>query len=45
MKAWHLSVPELLAANCRKTPERAAWLDRLPDALRKLERRWWRFLN
>ena len=35
-----LNVPERLAANCRKTPERAAWLDRLPDALRKLERRW-----
>jgi len=27
-------------ANCRKTPERAAWLDRLPGALRSLERRW-----
>ena len=27
-------------ANCRKTPARAAWLDRLPGALRSLERRW-----
>jgi streptomycin 6-kinase len=35
-----LNVPERLATNCRKTPARAAWLDRLPDALRKLERRW-----
>jgi streptomycin 6-kinase len=35
-----LNVPGRLAVNCRKTPERAAWLDRLPDALRKLERRW-----
>jgi len=35
-----LKVPERLAANCRTTPERAAWLDRLPDALRKLERQW-----
>ncbi len=35
-----LKVPERLVANCRKTPERAAWLDRLPEALRKLERRW-----
>ena len=35
-----LKVPGRLAANCRKTPERAAWLDRLPDALRNLERRW-----
>src|SRR6185295_2712012 len=32
--------PARLAANCRKRPERAAWLDRLPDSLRKLERRW-----
>jgi streptomycin 6-kinase len=29
-----------VAANCRKTPERAAWLDRLPKTLRTLERRW-----
>jgi streptomycin 6-kinase len=27
-------------ANCRKTPERVAWLDRLPGALRNLECRW-----
>lgn len=35
-----LNVSARLAANCRKTLERAAWLDRLPDALRTLERRW-----
>ena len=35
-----LNVPERLAANCRKTPERAAWFDRLPGALRNLECRW-----
>lgn len=35
-----LRIPERLAANCRKTPERAAWLKRLPDVLRNLERRW-----
>ena len=35
-----LNVPARVAVNCRKTPERAAWLNRLPDALRKLERRW-----
>ncbi len=35
-----LSVPERLAANCRKTPAREAWLDRLPGALRSIERRW-----
>ena len=35
-----LIVPERLAAACRKTPERSAWLERLPDTLRELERRW-----
>src|SRR5262249_39442365 len=29
-----------LTANCSKTSGRAAWLDRLPDTLRGLERRW-----
>lgn len=36
--AW--KIPSRLRANCRKAPERAAWLDRLPDALRNLEHRW-----
>ena len=35
-----LNVPGRLKANCSKTPERAAWLNRLPDAVRNLERRW-----
>lgn len=35
-----LIVPERLAASCRKTPQRAAWLERLPHTLRDLERRW-----
>jgi streptomycin 6-kinase len=35
-----LTIPERLAANCCKTPERAAWLKRLPGALRNLECRW-----
>ena len=35
-----LRVPRKLVANCRKTPERTAWLDRLPDAVRDLECRW-----
>ena len=35
-----LNVPERLAANCSKTPERMAWLNRLPNVLRDLERRW-----
>jgi streptomycin 6-kinase len=33
-------VPGRLADNCRKTPERAAWLNRLPDVVRNLQRRW-----
>ena len=35
-----LKIPKRLAANCRLRPERAAWLERLPNALRNVERRW-----
>lgn len=35
-----LKIPRGLAASCKKTPERAAWLGRLPDLLRNLEHRW-----
>ena len=35
-----LRVPDQLASNCRKTPERTKWLNRLPDTLRKLQRLW-----
>jgi streptomycin 6-kinase len=35
-----LKVPERLAANCRKSPEAMAWLERLPGVLAELERRW-----
>jgi streptomycin 6-kinase len=35
-----LRIPEALAANCRKSPERAEWLLRLPDSVRTLEQRW-----
>ena len=35
-----LTVPERLAATCRKTSQRSAWLERLPDTLRDLEHRW-----
>jgi streptomycin 6-kinase len=35
-----LHVPARLVTNCRKSPEREAWLSRLPGALRDLERRW-----
>jgi streptomycin 6-kinase len=33
-------IPPRLAANCRRNPERAAWLERLPATLRDLEQRW-----
>src|ERR1700760_1390031 len=32
--------PSSLAANCLRTPELVAWLDRLPEVLRQLEQRW-----
>jgi streptomycin 6-kinase len=40
-----LRISSELEANCRKTPERAVWLDRLPDLLRMLERQWSLTLN
>jgi streptomycin 6-kinase len=33
-------IPDELAASCRKTPERSAWLDRLPEVVQKLEHQW-----
>jgi streptomycin 6-kinase len=35
-----LKIPRDLAASCRKTPERSAWLNRLPDAVEELKARW-----
>jgi len=35
-----LIIPERLAATCRVTPERRAWLEQLPDAIRELQDRW-----
>jgi streptomycin 6-kinase len=35
-----LPVPERLAANCGKTPERTAWLERVLSTLGDLEQRW-----
>jgi len=35
-----LKIPARVAANCRKTPQDAAWLDRLPEILGIVERRW-----
>ena len=40
MKAMALRIPDGLAVSCRKTPQRVAWLERLPDLLRDLEHRW-----
>jgi streptomycin 6-kinase len=33
-------IPSGLSTICRKTPERSAWLDQLPDVARKLEHLW-----
>jgi streptomycin 6-kinase len=35
-----LIIPERLAAACRESPERRAWLEQLPDAIRELQARW-----
>ena len=35
-----LHIPKRLASSCRRTPERRAWLERLPDVLRTLAHRW-----
>ena len=40
MNAMVLRIPSGLAVSCHKTPQRAAWLDRLADMLRNLEHRW-----
>jgi len=40
-----LRIPSGLAASCHKTPQRAAWLDRLPDVLQDLVNRWSLTLN
>jgi hypothetical protein len=35
-----ITIPPKLTVACRNTPERAAWLARLPETLRDLEQRW-----
>jgi len=35
-----LTIPLELAASCQKTPERSAWLDRLPNLVREIHNRW-----
>jgi streptomycin 6-kinase len=35
-----LIVPERLAATCRAMPERRAWLEQLPNAIRELQDKW-----
>src|SRR5262245_40332970 len=34
------SVPERVVANCARSPERLAWLSRLPHVVEELRRRW-----
>ena len=33
-------IPERLTITCRKTPERRAWIEQLPNAIRSLQDRW-----
>src|SRR5260370_36016469 len=40
MKGMALRIPGGLAASCHKTPQRAAWLLRLPHVPRNLGPRW-----
>ncbi len=40
MESMALDIPARLAASCRKTPERTAWLSRLPGVVRDLQHRW-----
>jgi streptomycin 6-kinase len=40
MKAMTLKIPSELAANCLKSLERMAWLERLPSTLREVQRKW-----
>jgi streptomycin 6-kinase len=40
MKSMTLRIPRELAANCRKSPERRAWLELLPTTLREVQRKW-----
>ena len=35
-----LIIPEQLAATCRGTPERRAWIERLPSTIRELQDKW-----
>jgi streptomycin 6-kinase len=35
-----LKIPRELAEGCRRSPERMAWLDRLPSMLHEFERKW-----
>ena len=35
-----LTIPDALVASCQDAPETAAWLERLPDTIRTIERRW-----
>jgi streptomycin 6-kinase len=36
----HIKISAVLAANCRKSPDRLAWLDKLPNMVREAQLRW-----
>jgi len=40
MRSTAMIIPTGVVDNCRKSPERIAWLQRLPDVVEELERRW-----
>src|SRR5215469_4204792 len=35
-----IRIPDVVAANCRKSPERMAWFERLPALVQELKHRW-----
>lgn len=35
-----IPIPAILSANCRKSPDRMAWLDGLPATIKSLEQKW-----
>jgi len=40
MKSKAMRIPSAVLENCRKSPERMTWLERLPDVVEKLLRGW-----
>jgi hypothetical protein len=40
MNGMEFKIPPALAIHCPKTPERAEWIDRLPESILSPESRW-----